>query len=298
MMKTWLTTLALSASLVSPMGLAQQNDFKRLNDQLEIFTGILETAAEQENGESDQLTNVRYTYLRNQGVVFRTRLGRSTWELVRPDIPEPPMPPEAEEMGEFARDLQLDVVVEKGLRTAHKILSKLSGEYSEEWFELTEQQRDLAWDIRDQEREIRDLEFQKRSVEGEEKQQLEQELSKLNEELEVLRSERQQVREQAEALKKELKAKREQVREKQVANRNQAIGKVEQLISRTLCDYGVTLKALPDDEYISFVIEGADLQPDNSRRDRVYVFELEDVRSCESTADANDLLQSASPYYF
>ncbi|MGM0525075.1 MAG: hypothetical protein ACQEQ8_02665 [Pseudomonadota bacterium] len=295
-MKKWLLAAAVSAALFSQSGQAQQ-PYQSLQNQLEIFSGILETAAKQHKEETAKLVSFEYTYLRDQGVIFRTRLGPSSWHFVRPDIPEPPMPPDAPEMGEFARDLQLDVVVEQGLRSAHRILSKLSGEYSDEWFELTEQQRDLAWEIRDIERDLRDTEFELRNADSDTTEELQQQLEQQQRQLDELRERRAEVQEQADELKQELKEQQQQARQQQRQTLDQKLVKAESLIAETLCNYGATLKALPDDEFISFVIEGAG-SGDDGKRDKVYVFPKSDVNSCQTEDDAEALLETAKPYYF
>jgi len=296
-MKKWLLSLAVASAFYGAA--AQANEpYSELKNQLEIFTGIIQTAARQSGDDEARLSDFRYTYVRDQGVIYRVRLGQSGWRFVAPDAPEPPMPPEAADMGEFARDLQLDVVVEQGLRTAHRILSKLSGEYSEEWFELSEKQRDLAWDIREQERELRDIEFRLRNAEDSEKAELTRERNEIKRQLDELRAEQSALREKSEALKQELKAEREKIRQQQIETRDKAIANAEQLLSKTLCDYGITLKALPQDEFVTFILEGADNSAGERRRDRVYVFAMDDIRECSGNDGAVDLIEAAKPYYF
>lgn len=296
-MNKWLLSMALSTALLAPTVSADE-PYRELKNELEIFTGILQTAARQGEEQSARLEDFRYTYVRDQGVIYRTRLSTSSWRFVTPDIPEPPMPPEAPEMGEFARDLQLDVVVEQGLRSAHRILSKLSGEYSDEWFDITEQQRDLAWDIRDREREIRELEFQLRNSEGQEKTQLAQQLEQQKTELAKFRERNQALQAEAEKLKQELRAERDKIRQQRIETRDKALARAEQLLSTALCDYGITLKSLPTDESITFIVEGADNSLGERRRDRVYVFAMQDVKQCQDKADAEALIETAQPYYF
>ena len=297
MMNKWLNGLLASSALFA-LQVSANAPYQELKNQLEIFTGILSTAVDQQLDDQAKLHDFRYTYVKNQGVIYRARLGTSGWRFVAPDIPEPPLPPEAPEMGDFARDLELDVVVEQGLRSAHRILSKLSGEYSEEWFELNEKQRDLAWDIRDGERELRDLEFQLRNASDSEKAKLTKRRNDLAQELEYFREQQAQIKAQADALKQQLKEEQEKVREQRIKTRDQSIAAAEQLLTKTLCDYGITLKSLPADEYVTFIIEGADNSLGERRRDRVYVFAKQALDSCSGDSGATELLEQAQPYYF
>lgn len=297
MMKTWITSVMVGSALLAAPALANE-PYQQLKNQLEIFTGILKTAASQQSDDDARLEGFRYTYVRDQGVIYRARLGSSSWRLVAPDIPEPPLPPEAPMMGEFAQDLQLDVVVEQGLRSAHRILSKLSGEYSQEWFDLVEQQRDLAWAIRDGERELRDLEFQLRNADDGEKAELTKRRNELALEIEQVREQQARLKAEAAELKQQLKEQQQEVRQQRIETRDKTIAAAEQLLSKTLCDYGVTLKALPEDEFVTFIIEGADNSMGERRRDRVYVFAKQTVNSCSGDSDAQQLLEQAQPYYF
>lgn len=294
-MKHWLLSVAAAGVLVSQPTTAEES-FPKLKDQLEIFTEILETAAKQE--DKLPLTSVRYSYLRDQGVVLRAHLGASRWSFVVPQVEEPPMPPEAPEMGKFARDLQLDEVVEQGLRSAHRILSKLSGEYSDEWFELTEAQRDLEWEMRDVRRQIDDMEFALRNADDAKAEEIRQSIQEQQQELTQLRNKKDELRQESEKLKKELVEKREKIEQERLQTRDQLVKRAETLITQTLCDYGVTLKALDDDEFISVVLEGADNSRGEVRQERVYMFSVDDVRQCSSSEDAAQLLNTAAPYYF
>ncbi|MBL4742055.1 MAG: hypothetical protein COB75_03950 [Idiomarina sp.] len=297
MMNKWMSGLILGSAILSVPAAANE-PYQELKNQLEIFTGILTTAVGQQSDEQTKLEDFRYTYVRDQGVIYRARLGASKWRFVAPDIPEPPLPPEAPEMGEFARDMQLDVVVEQGLRSAHRILSKLSGEYSQEWFDLVEQQRDLAWDIRDGERELRDLEFQLRNADDSDKAELTKRRNNLALEIEQLREQQAAIKAEAAALKQQLKQQQQEARQQRIETRDKTIATAEQLLSKTLCDYGVTLKSLPEDEFVTFIIEGADNSVGERRRDRVYVFSKETIDACTDDNGARQLLEQAKPYYF
>lgn len=299
MMKRWLLSLSIASALMLPTAsaVADEAAHQGLKNQIEIFKDILTTAAKQQAGkEHSRLEEVEFTYLEGQGVVFFIRSARMPWRFVSPDVPEPPMPPEMPEMSGFAQDLKLDRVVEEGLRTAHRVLSQFSGEYSDEWFELVEQKRELAWEARDLNREIRDIEFQRDMQEqdvsdsalDEREKEAEAKLAELKEKQATLDA-------KLAEMKQALQAKQEEVRKERLLTQEKSIEAIESVFSSVLCDYGITLKSLPDDEQVSLVIRDASINRDK-RLDNVYVFDKSAIGRCDS--QPAELLKQAQKYKF
>ncbi|WP_370215667.1 hypothetical protein [Idiomarina sp.] len=299
MMKRWLLSLSIASALMLPAAsaVAQQAEHQGLKNQIEIFKDILTTAAKQQAGEDNsRLEDVEFTYLKGQGVVFFVRSARMPWRFVAPDVPEPPLPPEMPEMSGFAKDLQLDRVVEEGLRTAHRVLSQFSGEYSDEWFELVEQKRELAWEARDLNREMRDIEFQRDMQDKDASNEtIEQREKELEAKLAELKEKQAQLDVELAEMKKMLKAKQDKVRKERLLTQEKSIEAIENVFSNVLCDYGITLKSLPDDEQVSLVIRDASMNKDK-RLDNVYVFGKSAINSCDSQPD--ELLKQAQKYKF
>ena len=70
-------------------------------------------------------------------------------------------------------------------------------------------------------------------------------------------------------------------------NTQNAKTKSDTIVS-TLCDYGATLRSLKNDEHITLIFEN---YTDN--KDQVYVFDYDEVRSCDS---GEKLLKTAVSY--
>lgn len=296
-MKKWVLILGAAGTLVSSTVLA--NDYEPLKKQMNILAEILETSVEQESENGDfPISRFEYSYLKGQGIVFMANAGRMPWRMVAPDIPEPPMPPEVGEMNEFAERMNLDVIIEQGLRSAHRVLGQLSGEYSTEWIEMTERARDTAWEIRDKERELRDLEFELRTDGDAQKAEIEKEKKQLEVELSELREKREKLQQQAAELKSELQEKRRQFEEKRIANRESMLKQFETTLADTLCTYGVTLKALPEGEKVNVILK--DFYPDHQgqSQDQLYVFDKSELVQCVTDGNSQSLLESASRYRF
>ena len=67
-----------------------------------------------------------------------------------------------------------------------------------------------------------------------------------------------------------------------------------------LCEYGNSLRTLPDDEYVSVVLKGlGEDQPENRRADEVHVVSHEQIRLCaDGNSDVSVLRQSATVYTY
>ena len=76
--------------------------------------------------------------------------------------------------------------------------------------------------------------------------------------------------------------------------RAERVASFEQTFVQTLCDYGSTLKDLPNNEHISVVIVGAG---DNGS-DKIHVFSKKDVVNCKGDKGASDLFAKATTYSF
>ena len=142
------------------------------------------------------------------------------------------------------------------------------------------------------------MEFQLRNADDGEKAELTKRRNELALEIEQVREQQARLKAEAAELKQQLKEQQQEVRQQRIETRDKTIAAAEQLLSKTLCDYGVTLKALPEDEFVTFIIEGADNSMGERRRDRVYVFSKQTVNSFSGDSGAQQLLEQAQPYYF
>ncbi len=77
-----------------------------------------------------------------------------------------------------------------------------------------------------------------------------------------------------------------------LAARQAQLETLETTVMQSLCDYGSTLRNLPDKEHVSVVIEAGS---DEAER-HIYVFDKGDVTDCRS--DAEGLKNKATQYMF
>ncbi|MDV6315607.1 hypothetical protein [Idiomarina sp. HP20-50] len=296
-MKKWIVALSVAGTLMSSSVLA--NEYDSLEKQMNILAEILETSVEQESEKGElPISRFEYSYLKGQGVVLFADSGRMPWRFVVPNMPEPPMPPDVGEMNEFAERMDLDAIIEQGLRSAHRVLGQLNGEYSNEWVEMAESARDTAWEIRDKERELRDLEFELRTADESRQTGIEKEKKQLEMELSNLREEQKALQQQASSLKLKLKEKRRELEEKRVATRESLLKRFETTLANTLCTYGVTLKSLPENEKVNVILRDFYPSKQGESQDQLYVFDKSELIQCVTEGNAQSLIESASRYRF
>lgn len=295
--------LALATSSVAYADQTQRNELRK---QLEIMNSIFSTALEQES-KSDRrhvITRDRlnYNYLAGQGVVYRTRIGGNRIMFFGGEVPLPPMPNVPDIAG--IDSVEIELAVTEGLAAAEEALEGLEivtedvhgdGEGNIRIIRhVTDKVRENAGEVRELRRRVRDLELAKSNAEGAEAEVIAKELAQARQELETT----QQALETARA---EIAEARQEVRKKvevRKAERNeqlqQQLASFEQTMASTLCDYGRTLRALPESENVTFVLEGAG-QEDQGGKDKIYIFSKRQLEKCSSPSD---LLRKAVTYNF
>ena len=275
---------------------ADQQQRDELRKQLEIMNSIFTTALEQASGEDQRRhafrERLQFDYLAGQGVVYRSNIGGRQMVFLSSDVRMPPVPP----MPDFEGfdSVEIELAVAEGLAAAADALDEV--EIITEDIEgdgngnirvirtVTSDVRENAGEMRELRRRIRDLELAQRSADGVEGEAISKELQQAREELKVTQK----------ALEEQRAEKSEQRKAKRAAELNQRLANFEQTMAATLCDYGRTLRALPADEHVSFVLEGAG-DVEQGGRDKIYVFTKRQLEKC---SDASDLLAKATTYSY
>ena len=147
-------------------------------------------------------------------------------------------------------------------------------------------------ELREAEREKRDIEFNQSLTKLDNEQQ--QELKMLQQKTKLLQEKLAEVAKEAELSRKQL----EEQRAKQLAEQQQQtaamVKAVGEKFSQVLCDYGASLRDMPDNEYVT-------LQVNNRGSDGRYywVIKKADINQCMTgKMKAKDLLAKATSYQF
>ncbi len=291
-------TVAAQASQDS--GASQRNALKQ---QLEVMNSILTTKLEQNKDAGQrrmghwQHQRLNYDYLAGQGVVYRVQFGRAfdfdfdfDFDVDAPHAPGVPMPPPTPNVFIEKRVIKTDdgedveIIHEPG--EAYEVVAERGQEVGD---------RTLA--VHEYRRKIRDLEYSLQAAEASGRDKLKQELEIARNDLETARSELDAAKEQLRAATLEIRENMQERREQRNKKLQQQVAAFEKTMAETLCDYGVTLKALPNSESVSFVLEGAG-NKEAGGRDKIYIFNKSSLSNCDGNDGVSDLLAKALTYSF
>ncbi len=104
----------------------------------------------------------------------------------------------------------------------------------------------------------------------------------LSERLDNLLAQLQPLREEAEEMATQLNAQIEQAAVRHEQDWQQEFLAFEEQLYTTMCDFGASLRDLPESENISVILSGlGEDAADNRRTDKVHVFSLADLRACQ-----------------
>lgn len=280
MIRNSLLAVASLTAVFSASTFAANQSFERAQKELKIMSKIFDTAlSETQQTRKHFLSSQESsaTYLAKQGMVFSFNFGRNSFqtandwaafgegvghlvgeiasEVGNAFIEAPEAPEAVANLEEYFSDYQERIEAQEAMR--------------EKLAEQREQVREMQREIRRAEREQREAEEERRSVERLRKN-LEEKLSKLEKK-----------KGEYNKMMKEYREKRDQ---KYIANSKK---KAEAILS-TLCDYGATLRSLKNDEHVTLIFKNYE-----NNKDQVYVFDYDDVKSCDTS---KDLVRNAISY--
>jgi hypothetical protein len=312
MMKKILT--AMSIALITALPAVAKTDLGALDKELEIMSSILHTALKQGAGKG----NIRYRsisaqYLAQQGVVFD--VNSSGWsgrhrnfnvnlgdgvQFISPEsfgsVDMHEIERRVEEAMEEIEESDWGVVVEEALRGSMDAIEMTRDRLRD----LHSEERELSYEQRELQREKRELEFESRNTEGEqEKKRLEKRREKLEKDAKRIKERRDAINERAEKIEQEKKEKAEARIAEYRKNTTAFLANFEGEVADSLCRYGAGLRALPENEKVTFVLSKFGDGTPGEKKDRIYVFSYKDIRACVSERiDANELLTKAETYVF
>ncbi len=302
-----IAALMLSASLgLASSAMAATKNYSELNKELQIMTGVLDTALKQSREDK----GIRYrsldaTYLAGQGVVYtvstRSRGAGllSGLQEIFVSIPDAPEPPNVIISGDDGIEFDIEHDWEEFAEETVHHFEEAFREQREEMRELRSQERELAWEQRELEREQRNLEFELRQADGEREKEMRQELQEVEQKLGRFEQRKQELVKHAQELEREQQEKLNKRKEAQKQAYKQFLANFESNIGDALCRFGGGLRGLPENENVSFVLKDFMRKDTSQSEDRVYVFSQADIKRCvKEKTNASELLSSASVYEF
>ncbi|MEZ5492512.1 MAG: hypothetical protein R3F50_19700 [Gammaproteobacteria bacterium] len=324
---------------LQPMVVAQEAELAELRSEIDTLAGVLQEGLELGNSSgflgigSGRIDAV---YLRQQGVVVeirsplanqRNRLSLSALasslrsasgienpfaqlsrQLALSSPAETSVLSQAAELAADARQRSMDEIraidyqgiIESAIREAYRgarMLRDIDAMDPDTLVNTEETLSGLRRDLADTLRQVGELETDQSREAGAASDsgsvEAEQRLRQLQERLEALTT---QARQQA----TELSARYEQAREEYRQRWTQDVADLEADLFRLLCDYGVTLKSLPEGEFVSVLLLGLGTEAGETlATDRIHVLRRESLSACAAGEfDAETLQQRAVSYDF
>ena len=304
----------LLAIVFASFGLGQaqaKTDHGELHKELEIMTGILQTALKQTGDRRGlRFRSIDATYLANQGVLFEVNTSNAGWHFnfdlaevlseipVAPAAPFPPVQISGDG-GQWSIEIDegdWESVAEDAMEQVREGMRELRDQLRS----LREREREYAWEQREYERRKRDLEFEKRNADGERRKELDQRTKELEQELKVLEAKKAEVNKYAEQLEQEQKQKTEQRNAAKMKEYRNFLANFEANVGDVLCKYGAGIKALPAKENVTFLLPNLGSGGmSKAKQDKIYVFNHDDIQACvRDKIDTNKLLERAETYLF
>ncbi|NVK26340.1 MAG: hypothetical protein HWE10_15530 [Gammaproteobacteria bacterium] len=314
---TWLLSALAAATVSSTAWSANLSDtqVERLTRDMKIMRTILDTSLAAQTNSRPRVESV---YLARQGMLFtiETRGGfhfdfeHLSKPVVVPIAPKPPKAPVVTEI--YFSEEKIEQIEEYAMQAAESAMemaevslefmsdvdwsSYSSAERSEQMAEQTQlrrEKRELEREARKLERQVREIERMLRDSQFEQELENSESNEKLSEKLKAkLSGYTESLSEVAEKLQvnaTKLQERAKKVKEEQEKKQKQRLLETEILISETVCDFGSGLRSLPDNEHISFQIEG--------RVNKLYVFDKENITACgQGDITAKKLLESSTKY--
>lgn len=297
------TAILFAGISVSSFGFAV--DYKEIAKELEIMDSVLSTSLKQENKDQTiQFRSISANYLAKQGVVFEVSTSQAgarfraflSGSAVAPNPPQSPRFPEVIYSVQRRFSDEQQAAVSKETEEQNKLVLETS---SNRIREVQQTIRDTEWQLRDYQRQLRDLNFEARTAPEDRKEELEKTMKSLQEKAKAYSIQQEELNENAKKLKLELQKELEIQKEKESAARKSFLGAFEQDIADNLCRFGGGLRALPEDENVSFILGNFNASSNWESKDRIYVFPVKEIKRCvQDKIKMKDLLAKATVYDF
>jgi hypothetical protein len=274
-------------------------DFDRIHKDVTVMTNIIKGAFEADENCRGCKPRIEATYLANQGAVFAIRVNawRSFSFIEDSDSEFSFVIPAPEEV----REIEITEVVGDVLDSLGTVVEDVGSriefrmqdlEHDESFMRIDSEARRA---LRELQRERRDLEYERREYEIElihadesSRKNIEKQIAKLEKQVSAVEQKRAELNEVYEAERKEREAERQAKREKARQAAEQQLAAIENVVIRSLCDYGGTLKNIPEDEFVSLQFERG-----GEQKTKIFVMEMGDVQGCRQA----DVLRSDALIY-
>jgi hypothetical protein len=320
---------------LSATATSQEVVLEDLRKNISIFSGVLEDALDLQQSNNIFNTssgNIAATYLHKQGVILEVRsplanrrnrlsLGSFRESLLRLQSNRNPFATvnrptinqsrealaltlRQDQVGEYYREMMEKIaevdysaVVNSAIQQASEAASSLRslGDIDEDRYNaMRDEIAELKQSLSDQMDKLGDIEA------GVRNQTSDTDNSGFDAMMLELTAKTEELRDQAVAKANELKQRNELAQQQYAEGWQLEVEQFETNLYAAMCDYGATLRELPETENVSVILEGLGPETDSNRRtDRIHVFSMSDLMQCQaSEIDVTTLRNRATQYSY
>lgn len=277
-------------------------DYDRIRRDINVMIGIVKSTFD--NNEDCPHCNVRVTghYLAEQGIVFNVNPtgGHNRafgWDSSGPhhiEVFTEGMAAIPGMVSEILAEVQFDLDYEdfRALKiiTDGSDWSSINREVEQGLREVRQELRQAHSELRGRQRALREIEIEAIHAEENEMEDLASRETEIATEIEKLTQAEEKIRGSMNKRIEERTLALETRNAKREEQKRQHFEKIETLVLNTFCDYGNTMRSIPDNERVSIVVKKDD------GHSNIYVFKRSELESCDSTR--TDVRKHALSYAF
>jgi len=290
-MKLKILAIGLLIAITVSGTAAPQADYSRIKKDLSVMAQIVKSAFKDDASCENCQVKISTNYLAEQGAIFTITDFRQFYGFTFSDGDRNAQVEEALQSIEFIPDMVGDILVDVGASLEETGARIEIFRDDDEWGHDGDHDRidrSARNSVRQLGRETRELEYQVReheiallhSEEESERKELETSIKQLEAEIEKLTQKREQFNQEYETAKQDRVRQRRERRAKIAQRDSQRLAQAQSIIMQTFCDYGSTLKNLPDDERVSIIFKRR-----QEGNDSIFIFDKAQVTDCDSNGD-------------
>lgn len=288
---------------------AAEKDYADMHKQINIMSDIIKSSVTVQKGrKQSKINGIDSLYLAGQGIVFTISSSSSShhwgsynFNFSMPTMPVPPVAPvpplSSGDDNEFF-ERETEEFIEQSIEIAsdgYERAIEVFQEHRDDFRDLRNEQRDIAYQVRDLERETRDIEYQLRRADDETKAELQKEINALAKKKAKVEESRKMIEDQVAKVKE--KQQKEQAEQEKI--RSEYFSTLTNGLAETLCLYGNGLKALPKNERVSIILKSGGDKEGRRYKDKIYVFNKKDISACSADKiNVSQLLDKGLGYQY
>lgn len=294
-MKTKFIALAFMLAIVSSWYAIAATDYARIKKDVSVMSQIVKGAFEADKGCKRCSVKVEGKYLAGQGILFLVDSNSSSYSWAYSDHSDSSDHNfsyvfDTDEFEGFADFEYVGDILNEVLPAIPAITTQVVRIVDDSTRNVL---REIRREHRDLRQEIRENEIELIHLEDNEVQELEASIKEMEKAVAKLEKKRLEIEEKAAATHEEFIKEREEQRMRRQAQNKQQQMQIQNTVLQAFCDYGSTLRSLPDKERITIIFENANRE---TKQDSVLVFDQPEITDCNR--DKATLRSQALSYLF